>query len=245
METYEFSELEQKASNIDFQAIHEQIQDLVTNKENISQEITKQKTLREEISLWTALDTPLAILKSFQHCQAFFGTLPKKLFEKLETALSENNCTYFSKINETKDHVYLLVISHRSEAESVHDTLLQHSFSAVQFQFDGTPADEMLKLEEQIKAYESEMNGIEQKLADMADNHLPDLEIMYDYLMTKKVRFGALEKFVKTDYTEIIEGYIPVHMAESFEAVVKKKLGDSYYLEMKEADKDDPTSLYY
>ena len=39
--------------------------------------------------------------------------------------------------------------------------------------------------------------------------HLHDFEIIYEYLMNKKIRIAAQENFLQTEHIDVIEGYIP------------------------------------
>lgn len=71
-------------------------------------------------------------------------------------------------------------------------------------------------------------------------SNLAELEIVYEYLMNKKLRTMATENFLKTDSINVIKGYIPTDMEDEFTKVITNTLGSAYYLEIKDADKDDP-----
>lgn len=71
-------------------------------------------------------------------------------------------------------------------------------------------------------------------------NQLEEIEIIYDYLLMKKNRFEAAGELVKTDRLHLMKGYIPTAYTDSFKQVIEEQLAEHYYIQIVEADEDDP-----
>lgn len=234
-----FVELENKASKIDYHGVYNKLKELDTKKESLNQEVTKLNTSIEELSHWIKLDTPIKDLGSFEHSQIFLGTIPKKLKLKVQSELAVAELTYFEIISEDKDNIYVAVLTYKTEAETVKDILRNNSFSALKLIGEDTPEREIAKINERIRDLEGKISEYEKEITGLSGN-LPDLEIVYDYLMNVKLRIASSENFLKTERVNIIRGYVPTDMVGEFTETVKTALDNVYYLEIKDADDDDP-----
>ncbi|HHY77574.1 MAG TPA: V-type ATP synthase subunit I [Clostridiales bacterium] len=238
-ESFSFDELENKASKIDYHGVYNKLKELDTNKEALNQEVIKLNTLADELSHWIKLDTPIKDLSLFEHSQIFLGIIPKKLKQKVQSELTDTELTYFEIISEDKDNLYVMVLTYKSEEEAVKDILRNNSFSTIKLIGEDTPENEIALINARIKELEDRISEYEKEILALADN-LPDFEIVFDYLMNKKLRIVSSQKFLRTERVNIIRGYIPTDMVSEFTEIVKRALDNIYYLEIKDAGKDDP-----
>ncbi|SHI61946.1 V-type ATP synthase subunit I [Lutispora thermophila] len=238
-ENFSFVELEEIASKIDYHGVYDKLKKIDTNKEALKQEVIKLTALKDDLSHWIKIDTPIKDLASFEQSQMFLGTIPKKLKLKIQNELVETELTHFEIISEDKDNLYVIVLTYGFEVEKAKDILRFNSFSAIKLTGEDTPEKEISRIDERIKALEADISDYENQLKDLTSN-LRDLQIVYDYLMNEKLRVISSEKFLMTENVNIIKGYIPTEMVSEFTETVKAALNNVYYLEIKEADKNDP-----
>lgn len=238
LDTYEFKELEEKALAIDYNSVYDQLKELNTNKEFILQEITKLNTSIIELKPWSKLNSPISELDSFSKSEIILGTVPKKLSNKLQSELTDTKYTYFEVLSEDKDDIYVLAITSKDEEELLREILRNNSFARARLTGEKAPSEEIKEYENKVKKLETEVTSKENEIKAMA-GQLPDLEVEYEYLLNKKLRYAATENFVKTDNITVIKGYIPTDMKDEFEGTIKSTLDESYYLEIDEVDKDD------
>lgn len=238
LDTYEFKELEEKALAIDYNSVYDQLKELNSNKEFILQEITKLNTSIIELKPWSKLNSPISELDSFSKSEIILGTVPKKLSNKLQSELTDTKYTYFEVLSEDKDDIYVLAITSKDEEELLREILRNNSFARARLTGEKTPSEEIKEYENKVKKLETEVTSKENEIKAMA-GQLPDLEVEYEYLLNKKLRYAATENFVKTDNITVIKGYIPTDMKDEFEGTIKSTLDESYYLEIDEVDKDD------
>lgn len=239
LESFNFKELEARATNIDYIPLYNQLREIWTKKESLSQEIVKLKTTVEELSPWINLNGPIKNLDMFEQSEVFLGTAPKKLETKIKDDLLETKYTHFEVISEDKDNIYIIALASKSESEMVKEILRGNSFSNIKLNGEDSPKDEIKALNNKIINLENEILEYEASIKDLSVD-LGKLEIMYDYLLNKKLRIASSQKFLMTEKINVIKGFIPSDMVKDFTEVIKTVLDNVYYLEVNEADKDDP-----
>lgn len=239
METLEFPELEERAQRINYRGILEKIHGLDQQKKRIEQEIAAIEDEIAELTPWETLDISFAELYSFKQCQTFLGLIPKKRMERFQDDFADLALAYYEIVHTDSENAYILVLSHRSIIDEALELLKNHSFARVEFSYSTKPAEQIDSLKSKVKKLHDELVKIEDDFVNLS-SHLPEFEIVYEYLMNKKIRVSAQENFLKSQQIVVIEGYIPTDMENEFHDIVKRELGNIYYLELKEADRNDP-----
>lgn len=238
-ENFDFKELEERANNIDYIPLYNQLRDNWSKKENLRQEIVKLETIIAELSPWINLKSSIKNLDRFEQSQVFLGTIPKALGSFINEALLDTEYTYFEIVSEDKDNLYIIILTSKSEVEKVSEALRNNSFSKVSLYGENSPEEEIKVLNEKVFNLENDIDEIEVIIEGLSKD-LHKLEIVYDYLLNKRLRIESSQKFLKTEKVNVIKGYIPTDMARDFVEIIKKVLGNIYYLDIKEAEKDDP-----
>jgi V/A-type H+-transporting ATPase subunit I len=238
LDNYSFAELEAKALEIDFASICDNTRELWKIREGYKQSIDKLKVQIGELKPWTGLSSTLKDLRGMRSTEVFIGTVPKKLKDKLTADLAEVEETYYEIVKEDKESVYLLAMAYGQDAEKTRELLRNLSFTKAALRGDDTPLKEVAHLEKEIEALEANITQADEKLKELAPS-ISELEVMYDYLSNKKLRIASAENFMMTEKVNVIKGYIPTNKKEDFEANVREALGNIYYLEIKDADKED------
>lgn len=238
LDSYTFEELEKEAAEIDYIPIYNELKGYISSRDGIYQEINRIKTSVKELSPWSNLNSSINDLGSLERSKIFLGSIPVRFKDNFETAILDTKYTYFENVSEDKENLYFFAISHASEENILRDILRNNGFSVIRLEGINAPKKEIEDLNKKISTLEQDIKDKELKIKDLAVN-LPKLEIVYEYLQNKGLRVASSQNFITTEKVNVIRGYIPTHMREEFEEVVKTTLGNIYYLELKEADKDD------
>lgn len=239
-ETLSFEELEDKASNFDFLEVYNKLRDLDRRKEENNLQISRIKTSIQEIEPWIKLATPISEIKNLDKSISMMGTIPKRLYSKFEKDLLDLNNTYVEALSENKDNTFILILTHGSEEEELREILRLNSFMSINLPIENIPEEEIALLNNKMRELQEENKRIDEDLIPLA-NSLPEIEIVYDYLLNRKLRVAASENFLMTDHIDVIQGFIPSHMVEKFQVTINKVLDkNSHYMEIQEADRDDP-----
>ena len=238
-DNYTFSQLEEKALSIDYHPTYERIRQIALETDKIEQEILSLTSKKDELANWEGLDYPIGSLEGFIQTEVVMGTIPKKFKDDFNEDLLDLELTYAEIINEDKDGIYLFSITAKEEYSRLYEILRNYGFTTVSLDAQGSPKEEISNIGERLEVLKLEKKKHEDQIRELSSN-LAELEIVYEYLMNKKLRTMATENFLKTDSINVIKGYIPTDMEEEFTKVITNTLGSAYYLEIKDADKDDP-----
>ena len=195
-ETIEFTELEARASKIDYETICGQVLELNREMDELGQEIAKTNAEISELNPWVKLETPIKDLELFKQVEALLGTIPKKLRQNVENDLSTTEYTYFEVLSEDKDNLNVLLLIHRDELEKVRDILRSYSFSNTKINIEGDIATEIAKFEEEINQLKEEISQNKGRLENLTEE-LSSLQIVYEYLMNVKLKLSTSENFLK------------------------------------------------
>lgn len=238
-ETLSFEDLERKASEYNYQPIYYELKSLSNEFNNIEQEITRLLTLKEELTHWEKLDYPIRDLMTFKQCQVYMGIIPVKMKDKLNESLLNLECTYNEIVSEDKKNIYFFALTPKDEIDMLNEILRMNGFSSIKLRIEGTPKEELHKINERLKLLDDRKSNIAQNFKELSEN-VHKLEILYEYLMNKKLRVAISENFLKTERVNVINGYIPRDKSKEFTEIVGKTQKDAYYLEISEAEEDDP-----
>lgn len=238
-DNYTFQELEERAASIDYEPIYDKLRELSLKADGISQEEMRLKALKEELNPWKTLNYPIRGLKGFDQSETFMGAVPKKLKDKLFEDLLDLKYTYIEAVSEDKDNVYLFALTSKEESGQLNELLRNNSFSSLKITGEEEPEKEIIKIDEALKGLEEERKLIKDSIKGVSDN-LPDLEVCYEYLMNYKLRLAASENFLTTESVNVIKGFIPSDRENDFRKAVESSQKNAYYLEISEADRDDP-----
>ncbi|NMA48205.1 MAG: hypothetical protein GX947_00295, partial [Tissierellia bacterium] len=102
LDTYTFEELEQKASEIDYMPIYQNVRELWSKRESFKAQKDKSKLTIDELEPWKALDIPISYLEEIEKAVLFMGTVPKKLKELLVEEMLDYETTHYEVVGEDK-----------------------------------------------------------------------------------------------------------------------------------------------
>lgn len=109
----------------------------------------------------------------------------------------------------------------KDEGEKLNEILRINAFSNIVLEGEGTPKEELNTIEERLKALKAEKEKTIEKVKELAV-YVPELEVLYEYLMNKKLRVAANENFLKTEKVNVIEGYVPTEKVDEFTKIIQK-----------------------
>jgi len=237
--TLSFKELEEEALSFDHLLIYNKLREINKKKDENNLQISKYKTNIEEYKPWIKLETPLDEIKNLEKSIPMMGTIPKKLYPKFENDILELSSTYVEVISEDKNNAFIFILTHSSEKEVLSETLRLNSYVGVNLDIENDPEDEITSLQSKIKELQTENMKIDEEIIPLVET-LPKFQIVYDYLVNKKLRVASSEKFLMTDNIDVIQGFIPTDMQNEFQESIQSAVKANYYIEIHEADRDDP-----
>lgn len=238
LDTYTYEELEEKANLFDYNENFSEVKKITREIEEIDQSNVKLKALKEELHPWRNLQFNINTFENYKLVEIYTGFIPTKLKPSLNEEFKELEYSYIEFVNEIKGDSYFIAITPIEGDEYFEEILRTHSFSSINIPTESKPKDEIDKINLKLKENEVKKEEIKEKI-DLLSKTLPDFEIVYEYLLNKKLRYASESKFQKTDKVNIIEGYIPKDKEDTFRDSVKSSIESPYFLEVEEAERDN------
>ncbi len=196
--------------------------------------------------------TPLAFhpmpLEAFAGTQSTFFSLiitearDGDLSAPLETLLGEESEVRLFLKN--KDQGYWLVIGRREKEAEYRKWLEDQSLKELRFDgMSGTPADNIHRLESEIRQAEAHIGEMEKQLEKHVV-HLPMLHKVYDYWANELERLRAAGQLRHSQYTALVSGWITGEDVSKLEAHLSQTgfPADALYLDA--APGDNPPVVY-
>lgn len=238
-ETVDIDDLAKKAADVDFPKVYKIIRENVDKKERIDGEINQLTEQMTELEPWLPLDMSMESMTSWKNCAVLTGSVPKRFLSKVEQDLADDALSSCRVISEDDRYVYIIAMTHQTEAGRIQEILLRNGFTNIDLKFSGTPEEEMSSLTERIQNLQDERRKADIKIKEIS-RVLPGLELLYDYLFLIKTRVLAANNFLRTNRLNMIAGYLPLELTGKFSQVISKELGEHYYLNITEARENDP-----
>ena len=239
-DNYTFNELSEKARTYDWKTVAYNLKDLGVKYSNVKSKISKKYSEIEDLSIWNRLDVNPQELKKLKNVTSYLGSIPIKLKSSFINKISELKYTYYEELKITKEDVYYLVISDKSneEKEKLDEVFRNSSFSLAELNIDKEPNSYISDIKKEIEQLKVTKRGLKKEIKNYLDD-LPHLEAIYEYLRNKKLRIETMENLAQTEKTCVIKGWVPTGKLSVFEKTIKSEVGDNYYLKTQEADRDD------
>lgn len=235
---YSIDELKEKGSVVDYETTYKEVKKFTEEIENTDQEVKSKQALIADLKPWSGLETRIDDLKSTERLTILSGALPTRRKNELLNSIEEGDGLHVEVVSDFKSNSYIIAIILKESYDHAIEVLRQSGFNNVEIQASEKVSEEIQRLESEIKdleAYKSELNG----KIDTYTNQMEELELAYEYQSNKRLTLTASENFIGLKDVDIVQGYLPTKLVADFDGSLKSILGNSYYLEVKEAEKDD------
>lgn len=239
LDTLEFEELEEKAKNIDYIPTYERLRELTLGLDDVNSKSKSLEENRDELLLWKRLRYPIEELDNFKQLEVFMGTIPKKMKASFDDALLSLSLTYVEEISDDKDSSYIYGVTWKEEVDTFNEILRNNGFSRIKLSGTKTPEEEIKLIDDSLDKLKLKGEDILESIKGLSGN-LPEFEIVYEYLMNKKLKLMTSENFVTTEKVNLIRGYIPTDKKDAFKSLIDETLEDAYYVNIEDAELDDP-----
>lgn len=235
---YSIDELKEKGSVVDYETPYKEVKKFTEEIENTDQEVKSKQALIADLKPWSGLETRIDDLKSTERLTILSGALPTRRKNELLNSIEEGDGLHVEVVSDFKSNSYIIAIILKESYDHAIEVLRQSGFNNVEIQASEKVSEEIQRLESEIKdleAYKSELNG----KVDTYTNQMEELELAYEYQSNKRLTLTASENFIGLKDVDIVQGYVPTKLVADFDGSLKSILGNSYYLEVKEAERDD------
>lgn len=229
------------SENFDFDLIYDKLLKLVKEREDLVDKNQANDSKIEDLSPWKDINldinglynSPRVFVETGSISSQFYDSLRKELVEKhLEKSL-------VYKLSEEDKVSYIVGIASLDEEEEFKETLREFGFTRVKVRANGPIGEELEQLKTSSKKYKNDITKLEDEIGDFI-KYMDDFDLYESFLENERKKEESAEYFLKTESMDLIEGFVPADMVETFKKDLTSVLGDEFILDIRKADHDDP-----
>lgn len=228
-------------SNFDFNLIYDKLLKLVKKREGL---VDKRQAISQKIDdlgPWKDIDTDLTTLYDSNRVYVDTGSISSQFYDTLRKTLVEKHLdeSMVYRFSEADKLSYVVAISSLADEEEFKEILREFGFVRIKVRAEGSVVNSLKELESERKAVNSEIEKIETEIAEFS-KYSEDFNLYEAYLENERKKEASAEFFLKTKSMDVIEGYVPEDMTDTFKNDLKSVLDEKFILDIKEAELDDP-----
>ena len=229
------------SKNFDFNLIYDKLIKLVKEREGLVDKKQANDSRIEDLSPWKDINLDINELYNSPRVFVETGTISSQFYDSLRKELVEKHLekSLVYKLSERDKISYIVGISSLDEEEEFKETLREFGFTRAIIKADGPVGEELEKLKANVKKYNNDITKIEGEIGDFS-KYLDDFYLYESFLENERKKEESVENFLKTESMDVIEGYVPEDMTDTFKNDLASVLGEEFMLDIKEADLDDP-----
>lgn len=228
-------ELKNKVLNSNWEKVYDKVKEREEKLAKLENEKTKLQGNVQSLKPYEAFNAPLSTLKELKATSYFLGSVANQYSESLQNDL--NDC-YVEIISKNNNDTYFFALANKDNAEVVEEALRGVGFTPFKTDEDETPLKLIHDYNERISLIDSDKFIIKEELAGY-DEELKTIQLAYEYYNNLVSRKSISSKFLKTESTTLIQGWVPVKENEKLTKIAGEVLGEEYYLNFEEVKQEE------
>ena len=218
--------------------IQSEVMAAIDEKNKIVQKITDLEAQEASLELLSVLGIDLELYRGYESIEAIVGTVTKDPSEALEDL---DNAEYFVNFGEvpsgkkSKKVGVAAVFIKKEDKDKALSILSEFEFSEITVpEITGSPAEANSKTKGELIEAKSQLEQDEIKIASLKEKYKTFI-VASDEVLTDAIKRGDLPLSIATsEYSFVIDGWIPTMSTTKVEKALADALGDSVYVEVQE-----------
>lgn len=230
-----------QSENFDFNLIYDKLLKLVKEREGLVDKKQANDTRIQDLSPWKDVNLNINGLYESERVFVETGSISSQFYDSLRKELVEKHLekSLVYKLSERDKISYIVGIASLDEKEEFNGILREFGFTRIRIKAEGPVGEELEKLKANSKKYKNDISKLEEEIGGFS-KYMDDFYLYESFLENEKKKEASVENFLKTKSMDVIEGYVPSDMAETFKKDLTSVLGEEYLLDIRKADLDDP-----
>lgn len=202
----EFLEVEKE---VDLEAVYRELEEVDIQLRHTESRITETKRNLDILRHWRELDYPLGQLQELRWCEARLVVMGVPFYPAWSEEM-EATCPFatWEELHREGERIYLAVLVHKECLNGYQDLAQKYNLEQVQFTgMEGTPRDEMARLEERLREEEAQKSELEERVKGKLPLK-PKLLALNDYLRNLLLKEEVKENFLHTERVVAVEGWV-------------------------------------
>jgi len=205
--------------------------DLAERKANLEFALNALGRYEKIIKKIQPLENQLPVLKGFEITVILIQREFRDVLELVRNALMEITKNQFELISADMDEATIatVIIFNKKYSEQVHSFIFSQNVNEIRMppEYLGKPFNEILQLiTEKREKTTDEMSVIDKNLQNLSAEWYQDLAVLKKVLEDRKEEAGVFGKFGQTEYTFLIEGWVPQKYLNRTKEALNKTFGN-------------------
>jgi V/A-type H+-transporting ATPase subunit I len=202
-------------------------------------DIVKLTAESDQLRQYRKLDINVLDIDKSRRVSYLMGTVPKTLIETFTDHLSQEfPAAYIEAVSEIKEDVVVLIICLSSEQQPIYQLVKDIGFSRLSLPFTGIPLTTIESNKEQIETLRTLVTEATDNISKLVGEY-EKLSVLHDYYASLLEREKISTRFLKTNKTIVIEGWVPIVEYDEFTGLISKVCGEDYYIDANDVDIND------
>lgn len=236
----EFVESGKKSA--EFDATAEKIISLAEERAELSGELSKYRRSLEEAEIYSPVDEPLSDFCDGDRAIIKLGTVEPASFAKLQTGAEAVPLFAFKELSRNERCVLILAVFHKSAAEEGEALLSEAGFTAHPDCGDMSGRLYYENLQRQTESIKARITAAADEIYALGKELRP-LKVYCDFLGYLMEKAEASDKMLRTDYTFLLQAYVPAEAEESVKSALDGVEGTVYYEFSQPGEEEKPPTL--
>ncbi|MGO5065050.1 V-type ATP synthase subunit I [Clostridium sp. LCP25S3_F8] len=231
--------LNEKMKSIDWKSTYNDLKTKEDRLNYLSNEKTKLAGEINNLLPWRKFDSEFKSLKNLKQTSYFIGTISKQYKEAFQSEFEDNlQNKYIEFINEDNEDLYVFALVLNEEEEKAKEIFKNYGFSSLTLSYEDSPKAVIENFNNKILEIDREIVKINAEIKTY-ENKIEEIQIAYEYFNNLIIRLNASENFLKSEKVIAISGWNILDTNKELENVIKKAIGNDYYLSFTEVNEEE------
>ena len=204
----------------------------------LESEIEQSQSAIEVLERLKNLDFELSYLGDSTYLFVTCGEVSTEGLDELKTKIESTDSILMS--DETKGKSIIIIAGLKDDKNETYEILRKQGFEEFDLPtLEGRPNDANRLLQKKLEELQVEKGKTLDKLSDIADKHIEELQITKEQLRIEEERALISNRFGKTERTFVIEGYVPNKRLNSTLNLLKEKTKGYAFINAEDPTEDE------
>ena len=211
--------------------VQSEVMAAIDEKNKIAQKIAELKVQEASLLKLSKLSVNLEYYSGYENLAVFVGTVKTDPSQALAALANAEYEVSFDK----KEGGVAAVFIKRSEKDKASNILSEYGYSEIAIpDIAGSPADALSFVQNEIAEAESQLVESEERIAGLSDKYKSFIVASDEELSTTVMKGETPLRIAMSDYSFVIDGWVPTADVEDVQKGLNDMLGDSIYVEVQE-----------
>lgn len=231
-EPFSLDDIKARISSGEVETVEKTVFDAIEERNRIAQRITESELKAQSLEDLSKLPLKLEDYSGYESLTVIVGTVKDDCSEQLAQV---PNAEFFISASDKKSVPVVAVFVANSDKDKASAVLSEHGFAEMAVPAGtGAPADMLASVKQEIEEAKAALEAVNVRIADLAEKHGSFLVASDEELSDEVSRGEVPLRIATTEYSYVIDAWVPTAKTSQVEKGLKDILGEGVYMEVQE-----------